>query len=45
VTVNGLRVLIAGSELLVLEQTGHVPQEERSERTAAEITRWIEAHP
>jgi len=44
-TARRYHELIAGSELLVLEQTGHVPQEERPERTAAEITRWIEAHP
>jgi len=31
--------------LLVLEQTGHIPQEERPERVVAEITRWTEAHP
>jgi len=37
--------LIPGSELLVLEQTGHLPQEERPERMVAEITRWVEAHP
>jgi len=35
---------ISGSELLVLEQTGHLPQEERPERIVAEITRWLEAH-
>src|SRR5439155_22785353 len=29
--------LIAGSELLVLERTGHLPQEERPERVGAEI--------
>ncbi len=36
--------LIAGSELVVLEQTGHLPQEERPERVVAEITRWVDAH-
>lgn len=39
------RELIAGSELLVMERTGHLPQEERPERFVAEITRWIDAHP
>jgi len=37
--------LIAGSELVVFEKTGHLPQEERPERTAAEITRFLQAHP
>ncbi len=35
--------LIAGSELLVLEQTRHLPQEERPERTVREITRLVDA--
>jgi pimeloyl-ACP methyl ester carboxylesterase len=37
--------LIAGSELMVLEQTGHLPQEERPERTLTEIARWVDGHP
>ena len=44
-TARRYHELIAGSELVVLEQTGHIPQEERPERVVAEITRWIEAHP
>ena len=36
--------LIPNSELLILEQTGHMPQEERPERIVAEITRWVEKH-
>jgi pimeloyl-ACP methyl ester carboxylesterase len=37
--------LIVGSELLVMPQTGHLPQEERPDETVAAITRWIDAHP
>ncbi len=37
--------LIAGSELLVMERTGHLPQEERPAETVAAISRWIDAHP
>jgi pimeloyl-ACP methyl ester carboxylesterase len=37
--------LIAGSELLVMQQTGHLPQEERPDETVVAITRWIDAHP
>jgi pimeloyl-ACP methyl ester carboxylesterase len=37
--------LIPDSELIVLEQTGHVPQEERPERVVAEISRWADALP
>ena len=37
--------LIGGSELLILEQTGHLPQEERPERVVAEIERFVAAHP
>ena len=37
--------LIAESELLVLERTGHLPQEERPERVVSEIRRWVETHP
>jgi pimeloyl-ACP methyl ester carboxylesterase len=37
--------LIAGSDLLVFEHTGHLAQEERPERVVAEITRWLDAHP
>ena len=44
-TARRYHELIAGSELLVLEQTGHIPQEERPERVVAEITRWVEGHP
>jgi pimeloyl-ACP methyl ester carboxylesterase len=43
-TARRYHELIAGSELLVLEQTGHIPQEERPERVVAEVTRWVEAH-
>ena len=44
-TARRYHELIAGSELLVLERTGHIPQEERPERVVAEVTRWTEAHP
>ena len=44
-TARRYHELIAGSEVLVLEQTGHIPQEERPERVVAEITRWVEGHP
>jgi pimeloyl-ACP methyl ester carboxylesterase len=37
--------LIRDSELIVLEQTGHLPQEERPERIVAEIARFVDAHP
>ena len=37
--------LIPGSELLVLEQTGHLPQEERPEQVVDAITRWVDVHP
>jgi pimeloyl-ACP methyl ester carboxylesterase len=37
--------LIPGSELLILEQTGHIPQVERPERVEAEIIRWVDSHP
>ena len=43
-TARRYHELISGSELLVLEQTGHIPQEERPERVVGEITRWVEAH-
>jgi pimeloyl-ACP methyl ester carboxylesterase len=36
--------LIPGSELLVMEQTGHLPQEEHPKETASAIIRWIETH-
>ena len=36
---------IAGSELVAIEKTSHLLQEERPERTAGEITRFLEAHP
>src|SRR5439155_1004725 len=36
---------VIGPELLVLERTGHIPQEERPERVVAEVTRWTDAHP
>src|SRR5207302_1693353 len=41
-TARAYHALIAGSELLVLERTGHLPQEERPERVVAEITRWVQ---
>jgi pimeloyl-ACP methyl ester carboxylesterase len=44
-TARRYHELIGGSELLVLPQTGHLPQEERPERVVAEVTRWVEAHP
>ena len=44
-TARRYHELIAGSELLVLERTGHIPQEERPERVVAEVTRWTDAHP
>lgn len=37
--------LIAGSELLVMPQTGHLPQEERPAETVAAVARWVDAHP
>jgi pimeloyl-ACP methyl ester carboxylesterase len=37
--------LIDGSELLVMPQTGHLPQEERPDELVAAVTRWIDAHP
>ena len=37
--------LIPGSELLVLERTGHLPQEERPEQVVDAVARWIDAHP
>jgi len=37
--------LIAGSDLLLIPQTGHLPQEERPDETVAAIVRWIDAHP
>ncbi|HYY06798.1 MAG TPA: alpha/beta fold hydrolase [Candidatus Limnocylindria bacterium] len=42
-TARAYHALIAGSELLVLERTGHLPQEEQPERIVAEITRWVQA--
>ena len=44
-TARRYHELISGSELVVLEKTGHLPQEERPERTVAEIVRWTDAHP
>jgi pimeloyl-ACP methyl ester carboxylesterase len=41
-TAHAYHALIAGSELLVLERTGHLPQEEQPERVVAEITRWVQ---
>lgn len=37
--------LLPDSELVILEATGHLPQEERPERVVFEIQRWIESHP
>lgn len=37
--------LIGGSELLVLEHTGHLPHEERPDETVSALVRWIDAHP
>ena len=42
-TARAYHALIAGSELLVLARTGHLPQEEQPERVVAEITRWVQA--
>ena len=42
-TARAYHALIAGSELLVLAHTGHLPQEEQPERVVAEITRWVQA--
>ena len=36
--------LIADSELLVMPQTGHLPQEERPDAVIAAITRFVETH-
>ncbi len=44
-TADRYHELIAGSELLVMPQTGHLPQEERPDETVAAISRWIDAHP
>jgi pimeloyl-ACP methyl ester carboxylesterase len=44
-TARRYHELIRGSELLVLEHTGHLPQEERPERIVGEIVRWTDAHP
>ena len=44
-TARRYHELISGSQILVLDQTGHLPQEERSERVVTEITRWMDAHP
>jgi pimeloyl-ACP methyl ester carboxylesterase len=45
VTARRYHELIPNSELVVLEHTGHLPQEEHPERTVAEVTRWADAHP
>jgi len=37
--------LIRGSELVVLDHCGHVPQEEQPDRVVGEITRFIAARP
>ncbi len=37
--------LIARSALLVMERTGHLPQEEHPDETVAAITHWVNAHP
>jgi pimeloyl-ACP methyl ester carboxylesterase len=37
--------LIAGSGLVVIKDTGHMAQEERPERTIAEIKSFLQAHP
>jgi pimeloyl-ACP methyl ester carboxylesterase len=34
--------LIAGSRLVVLERTGHLPQEEQPERTVQEIVAFLD---
>lgn len=36
--------LIKGSELVIIEKCGHVPQEEMPERVLGEITKFIEVH-
>ena len=40
---RGYRERIPDSELVVLEATGHMPQEERPQRIVAEISRWLAA--
>jgi pimeloyl-ACP methyl ester carboxylesterase len=37
--------LIPGSELVMLEKTGHLPQEERPDAVVDAIVRWADAHP
>ncbi len=37
--------LIAGSELLVMEKTGHLPQEERPNELVDAVVRFVDAHP
>mgnify|MGYP001281067373 FL=1 len=44
-TARRYQELIPASQLLVLEKTGHLPQEECPERMVTEITRWMDAHP
>jgi pimeloyl-ACP methyl ester carboxylesterase len=44
-TARRYHELVRGSELIVLEQTGHLPQEERPERVVGEVVRWTDAHP
>ena len=44
-TARRYHELIGGSELVVLEHTGHLPQEEQPERVVADVTRWADAHP
>jgi pimeloyl-ACP methyl ester carboxylesterase len=36
--------LIPESELLIFEETGHIPQEDQPERVVREIRRWLEMH-
>jgi pimeloyl-ACP methyl ester carboxylesterase len=37
--------MIADSELVIFDRTGHLPQEERPRRTVAEIERFLDDHP
>lgn len=44
-TARRYHELIAGSELVVMPQTGHLPQEERPDEFVATVTRWLDARP
>ena len=38
---SAFKRLIPGSELIVFDGLGHVPQEEDAPRTVAEVRRWL----